>query len=57
VTFADPFQGDVKSLQCVDWTGMLRKRLGDYRLISLADHKKNIVFVLRILRRSGKTYR
>ena len=54
---SDPFQGDVKSLQGDDWTGMFRRRLGDYRLIFLADRKKHIVSVLRILRRSGKTYR
>ena len=53
----DPFQGDVKPLHGEEWKGTFRRRIGDYRLIFLADHQGKAVYVLRILIRSGKTYR
>jgi len=52
-----PFQGDVKALQGDEWNNVFRRRLGDYRLLFTADREKRIVHVIRILLRSGKTYR
>lgn len=54
---SDPFQGNVKSLQGDEWKGIFRNRIGDYRLLFTVDHDKNMVHVVRILRRSGRTYR
>jgi mRNA-degrading endonuclease RelE of RelBE toxin-antitoxin system len=53
----DPFQGNVIALQGDDWKGVFRRRIGDYRLLFKAVHEKNSVIVVRILLRSGKTYR
>jgi mRNA-degrading endonuclease RelE of RelBE toxin-antitoxin system len=54
---SDPFQGDVKALQGEEWKGVFRRRIGDYRLLFVANHEKRVVSVLRVLLRSGKTYR
>ncbi|HMD97876.1 MAG TPA: type II toxin-antitoxin system RelE/ParE family toxin [Terriglobia bacterium] len=54
---SDPFQGDVKALQGDEWKGVFRRRLGDYRLLFLPDWGQHTVHVLRIIIRSGKTYR
>jgi mRNA-degrading endonuclease RelE of RelBE toxin-antitoxin system len=53
----DPFQGDVKALRGDEWRGVFRRRLGDYRVLFIADWAQHIVRVLRIVIRSGKTYR
>ena len=53
----DPFQGDVKALHGEEWKGMFRRRIGDYRLLFVPDHGKQSFSVVRILLRSGKTYR
>lgn len=53
----DPFQGDLKALQGAEWKGVFRRRMGDYRLLFTADRETETVYVLRILLRSGKTYR
>ena len=53
----DPFQGDVKALKGDEWKDVFRRRLGDYRLLFTADREKGTVHVIRILLRSGKTYR
>jgi mRNA-degrading endonuclease RelE of RelBE toxin-antitoxin system len=53
----DPFQGNVIALQGDDWKGVFRRRIGDYRLLFKAVHEKKSVTVVRILLRSGKTYR
>jgi mRNA-degrading endonuclease RelE of RelBE toxin-antitoxin system len=52
-----PFQGNVKALQGEAWNGVFRRRIGDYRLLFTADREKETVYVVRILLRSGKTYR
>ena len=54
---ADPFQGDVKALQGIEWKGVFRRRLGDYRLHFLPDLEQHIVHVLRIAIRSSRSYR
>ena len=54
---ADPFLGNVKTLQGKEWKGVFRRRIGDYRILFTADRKKEAVHVLRILLRSGQTYR
>jgi len=54
---ADPFQGDVKALQGIEWKGVFRRRLGDYRLLFLPDLEQHIVHVLRIAIRSSRSYR
>jgi mRNA interferase RelE/StbE len=54
---ADPFQGDVKALKGPEWHGIFRRRVGSYRILFTADHSRQLVSVLRILRRSEKTYR
>ncbi|MBZ5611706.1 MAG: hypothetical protein LAP38_25880 [Acidobacteriia bacterium] len=53
----DPFQGDVRALRGEEWKGVFRRRIGNYRLLFVGDHEKKMVSVLRILLRSGKTYR
>jgi mRNA-degrading endonuclease RelE of RelBE toxin-antitoxin system len=53
----DPFQGNVKALRGEEWKGVFRRRIGDYRMLFTADRQKNAVSVVRILLRSGKTYR
>jgi mRNA-degrading endonuclease RelE of RelBE toxin-antitoxin system len=53
----DPFQGNVKALQGESWKGIFRRRIGDYRLLFTTDRKRETVYVVRILLRSGKTYR
>jgi mRNA-degrading endonuclease RelE of RelBE toxin-antitoxin system len=53
----DPFQGNVKALQGEEWKGVYRRRIGDYRILFTADRKRELITILRILRRSGKTYR
>jgi mRNA-degrading endonuclease RelE of RelBE toxin-antitoxin system len=54
---ADPFQGNVKALKGDEWKEVFRRRLGDYRLLFTANREKGTVHVIRILLRSGKTYR
>jgi mRNA-degrading endonuclease RelE of RelBE toxin-antitoxin system len=53
----DPLQGDVKALRGDEWKGVFRRRLGDYRVLFIPDQGQRIVRVLRIVIRSGKTYR
>jgi mRNA interferase RelE/StbE len=53
----NPFQGDVKALKGPEWQGIFRLRSGSYRILFTADHKRQLVSVLRILRRSERTYR
>ena len=53
----DPFRGNVKALKGEEWKGVFRRRIGDYRLLFSADHKKKLVTIHQISRRSGKTYR
>jgi mRNA-degrading endonuclease RelE of RelBE toxin-antitoxin system len=53
----NPFQGDLKALKGPEWRGVLRRRVGSYRILFTADHSRQLVSVLRILRRSEKTYR
>jgi len=52
----NPFQGDVKALQGEEWKGVFRRRLGNYRLLFLPDSAQEVVNVLRIAIRSGRTY-
>jgi len=54
---SDPFQGNVKALRGQEWKGVFRRRIGDYRLLFIVNHEKNLVVVQQISRRSGKTYR
>jgi len=54
---ADPFQGSIKALQGEEWKGVYRRRIGNYRILFAIEHAHETVHVLRILLRSGKTYR
>ena len=54
---SDPFQGNVKALHGEEWKGVFRRRIGDYRLLFSVNYVNRTVSVLRILLRSGKTYR
>lgn len=54
---SDPFQGDVKALRGDEWKGIFRRRVGDYRILFLPESTTHVVRILRILIRSGKTYR
>jgi mRNA-degrading endonuclease RelE of RelBE toxin-antitoxin system len=54
---SDPFQGDVKGLRGEEWKGVFRRRLGNYRVLFMPDWERHVVRILRILIRSGKTYR
>ena len=53
----DPYQGDVRALQGEEWKGVFRRRIGDYRILFALDSQHRVVRILRILIRSGKTYR
>ena len=53
----DPFRGDVRALHGEEWKGVFRRRIGDYRILFTADRNKETVHILRILLRSGRTYR
>ena len=53
----DPLQGNVKALKGEEWKGVFRRRMGDYRLLFTADHRKKLFVVQQISLRSGKTYR
>jgi mRNA-degrading endonuclease RelE of RelBE toxin-antitoxin system len=53
----DPFQSDVKALQGKEWKGIFRRRIGSYRILFVADQKRRIISVVRIVIRSEKTYR
>jgi mRNA-degrading endonuclease RelE of RelBE toxin-antitoxin system len=53
----DPFQGNRKALQGKEWRGVFLRRIGDYRLLFNASCEQGTVTVLRILLRSGETYR
>jgi mRNA-degrading endonuclease RelE of RelBE toxin-antitoxin system len=53
----DPFRGNVKSLEGSEWAGIFRRRLGDYRLLFKVDKRRRLVFIIRILIRSEKSYR
>jgi mRNA interferase RelE/StbE len=52
----DPFQGDVKALQGKEWSGMFRRRIGNYRVLFSVNHAKKLVVVHQISIRSAKTY-
>ena len=52
----NPFRGDVKALEGEEWKGVFRRRLGNYRLLFLPDSAQEVVNVLRIAIRSGRTY-
>jgi mRNA-degrading endonuclease RelE of RelBE toxin-antitoxin system len=52
-----PLQGNVKALHGEEWKGVFRRRIGAYRILFTAGRDKQTVLVLRILLRSGKTYR
>jgi mRNA-degrading endonuclease RelE of RelBE toxin-antitoxin system len=53
----DPFQGNVNAIQGKEWRGVFRRRIVDYRLLFSDSREQGIVTVLRILLRSGETYR
>jgi mRNA-degrading endonuclease RelE of RelBE toxin-antitoxin system len=53
----NPFRGDVKPLQGVQWQGHYRKRVGRWRIIFAPDASEHRVEISAILRRSDKTYR
>jgi mRNA-degrading endonuclease RelE of RelBE toxin-antitoxin system len=54
---AEPLQGDTRALKGSEWKGVFRRRVGSYRIFFTADHQAKIVMVIRIVRRSEKTYR
>lgn len=46
-----------KALRGKEWRGVFRRRIGDYRLLFSVSREQATVTVLRILLRSGETYR
>jgi mRNA-degrading endonuclease RelE of RelBE toxin-antitoxin system len=54
---ANPFQGNVKALHGAEWKSIFRRRIGDYRILFAVQPEHETVTVIRILRRSGRTYR
>ena len=54
---ANPFLGDTIALKGSEWKGVFRRRTGSYRIFFMVDHKAKIATVIRIVRRSEKTYR
>jgi mRNA interferase RelE/StbE len=54
---ANPFSGDTKALKGREWKGVFRRRAGSYRIFFRTDHQSKIATVIRIVRRSEKTYR
>lgn len=53
----DPLKGDVRPIRSGKFRGIMRKRVGRYRIIFSADCSKNLVEIVAILIRSEKTYR
>jgi mRNA-degrading endonuclease RelE of RelBE toxin-antitoxin system len=51
----DPFSGDVTALKG-EYHGLLRRRVGSWRIIFELDVDRRAVLVHDILRRSSKTY-
>jgi mRNA-degrading endonuclease RelE of RelBE toxin-antitoxin system len=47
----------MKALHGKEWRGVFRRRIGNYRLLFSASREQGTVTVLRILLRSGETYR
>ena len=53
---ANPFLGDTRALKGSEWKGVFRRRVGSYRIFFTADHPKKTATIIRIIRRSEKTY-
>jgi mRNA-degrading endonuclease RelE of RelBE toxin-antitoxin system len=51
----DPFSGDITALKG-EYRGLLRRRIGSWRLIFEIDGEQRLVTVHDILRRSSRTY-
>jgi mRNA interferase RelE/StbE len=49
----DPFHGDVKALRGL---GILRRRVGDWRILYSLDDAKRIIIVAAVKRRGSNTY-
>lgn len=53
----DPLRGDVCPIKSGKFQGLMRKRVGQYRIIFSFDHSKHLIEIPAILIRSEKTYR
>ena len=53
----DPLRGDVAIIQSGRFKGVLRRRVGRYRIIFSAERTNRVILVPAILLRSEKTYR
>jgi mRNA-degrading endonuclease RelE of RelBE toxin-antitoxin system len=53
----DPTSGDVRPIRSGKFKGILRKRVGRYRIVFSLDPSENRVEIAAILTRTGKTYR
>ena len=53
----DPLKGDVCLIKSGKFQGLMRKRVGQYRIIFSVDHSRHLVEISAILIRSEKTYR
>jgi len=53
----DPISGDVRPIRSGKFKGILRKRVGRYRIVFSLDPSENRVEIAAILRRTGNTYR
>jgi mRNA-degrading endonuclease RelE of RelBE toxin-antitoxin system len=47
----------MQALKGGEWKGIFRKRVGPFRLFFFADHTAKRVTVIRVIRRTEKTYR
>jgi mRNA-degrading endonuclease RelE of RelBE toxin-antitoxin system len=52
----DPFQGNIQALKGGEWKGVFRKRVGPFRIFFVADHNAKKVTIIRVVRRTEKTY-
>ncbi len=52
--FSDPYQGDVKFLRGSG--GVLRRRVGDWRILFELDRKKKLIVITGVRRRASNTY-
>ena len=53
----DPFRGDVALIQSGRFKGVLRRRVGRYRIIFSVDRPNRVIQIAAIFLRTGQTYR
>ena len=53
----EPLKGDVRFIKSGKFQGLMRKRVGQYRIIFSVDHSRHLVEISAVFIRNEKTYR